>query len=56
MKLVKHVTNDNNGNAVADDWTLYADAAAPDDDRNFSNAGGSGVATNLYANVSYDLS
>jgi hypothetical protein len=56
LKLVKSVTNDNGGNAVADDWTLFADAAVPNDDRNISNLGGSGVFETVYANTGYDLS
>ncbi|HET6594988.1 MAG TPA: hypothetical protein VFG81_05165 [Anaerolineales bacterium] len=56
LKLVKVVVNDNGGNAVEDDWTLSASAAAPDDERNFSNLGGSGVFETVFANVGYDLS
>ncbi|MCL4295825.1 MAG: S8 family serine peptidase [Anaerolineae bacterium] len=56
LKLVKVVTNDNGGNAVADDWTLSADAAAPDDGRNFTNLGGSGDFEIVFANTAYDLS
>jgi hypothetical protein len=56
LKLVKVVTNDDGGNAVADDWTLSADAAAPFDGRNFSNLGGSGVFDTVFANTGYDLS
>jgi len=56
LKLVKEVVTDNGGSAIADDWTLTADADAPDDDRNFSNLGGSGSFETIYANVSYDLS
>jgi hypothetical protein len=55
LKLVKTVTNDDGGTAVADDWTLSATAAAPDDGRNFSNAGGSGVFETVFANARYDL-
>jgi hypothetical protein len=56
LKLVKQVMNDDGGDAVSDDWTLSADAGVPDDARNFSNLGGSGVFETIYANVGYDLS
>lgn len=56
LKLVKNVVNDNGGNAVADDWTLSATAAAPFDGRNFNNAGGSGSFQPIFANQGYDLS
>ncbi len=57
LKLVKAVTNDNGGNAVADNWTLYAYAADVEaDTRDFSNAGGSGVFETVFANEGYDLS
>jgi hypothetical protein len=56
LKLVKAVVNDDGGNAVADDWTLSADAEAPFAGRNFSNAGGSGVFETIFANAGYDLS
>ncbi|HEY1409950.1 MAG TPA: hypothetical protein VF434_13490, partial [Promineifilum sp.] len=39
-----------------DDWTLFAAAAAPNDGRNFSNPGGSGVFETVFANAGYDLS
>ena len=55
LKLVKTVINDNGGTAVADAWTLSATAAAPDDGRNFSNAGGSGVFETVFAGAGYDL-
>ncbi len=57
LKLVKIVDNGANpgGTAVADDWTLSATAAAPDDGRNFSNAGGSGVFETVFANAGYNL-
>ncbi|MDO9302490.1 MAG: hypothetical protein Q7T89_13980, partial [Anaerolineales bacterium] len=57
LKLVKTVTKDDGGTAVADDWTLYA--AATDlgfTDRNFDNLGGSGIFETVYANHGYDLS
>lgn len=56
LKLVKVVSNNNGGNASPDDWVLYAVADAPDNNRNFSTAGGSGVFETVYANVAYDLS
>ena len=40
LKLVKKVDG---GNQVPDDWTLAADAAAPLDDKDFSNLGGQGT-------------
>jgi hypothetical protein len=55
LKLVKEVTNNDGGNAVADDWTLSAVATAPFDGRNFSNTGGSGVFQTVFANQGYDL-
>ncbi len=56
LKLVKTVTNDDGGTGVADDWTLTAAAASPNDGRNFNNPGGSGVFNQVYASVGYDLS
>lgn len=56
LKLVKEVVTDNGGTAVPDDWTLFAEAETPDDDRNFDNLGGSGDFESVYANVEYDLS
>jgi hypothetical protein len=56
LKLVKSVTNNDGGAGVPDDWTLSAEAANPDHDRNFSNAGGSGNFEPVYAAVSYNLS
>ena len=55
LMLVKTVTNNDGGTNDADDWSLSATAAAPDDDRNFSNDGGSGVFEDIYAGVTYDL-
>jgi Prealbumin-like fold domain len=55
LKLVKIVTNNDGGTAVANDWTLSAAAAAPNDGRNFSNAGGSGAFTNVFGGVEYTL-
>lgn len=40
----------------ADLWTLKADAAAPLEGKNFSNPGGSGVATPVYVDTPYTLS
>src|SRR3989344_3701000 len=51
LKLVKAVANDNGGNGVADDWTLYATG-----DGGFDNLGGSGVAETVLANEDYVLS
>ncbi|MBI2040118.1 hypothetical protein HYT18_03525 [Candidatus Microgenomates bacterium] len=56
LKLVKSVTNDNGGNANPDNWTLSAEASSPDDGRNFSNLGGSGIFETVFANAGYDLS
>ena len=39
LKLVKDVVNNNDGRPTADNWTLSAAAAAPNDGRNFNNAG-----------------
>ncbi len=55
LKLVKTVTTDNGGTAVADDWTLHAAAADPNDGRNFTNAGGSGVFETVFAGAEYTL-
>ena len=52
LKLVKSVVSTED----ADDWTLTAEADPPDDDRNFSNLGGSGVFKTVYANAEYTLS
>jgi hypothetical protein len=56
LKLVKTVTNEDGGSKAPDDWTLSAGAPAPDNGRNFSNAGGSGVFETVFANAGYDLS
>jgi hypothetical protein len=56
LKLVKIVDNDGGGTAVANDFTLSATAGAPNNGRNFSNAGGSGVFQNVFANAGYVLS
>ena len=55
LKLVKVVDNNDGGTAVADSFTLYATAAAPDDGRNFSNLGGSGTFENVFAGKGYVL-
>ena len=56
LKLVKIVDNNDGGTAVANAWTLSADTAAVGFlDRNFSNAGGSGVFKDVYAGKGYDL-
>lgn len=52
LKLVKVVDG---GAAVADDWSLSASAAAPNDGRNFSNAGGSGAFATIFGGVDYTL-
>ena len=52
LRLVKVVDG---GTAVADDWSLSASAAAPNDSRNFSNAGGSGAFTTIFGGVDYTL-
>jgi hypothetical protein len=57
LKLVKVVDNGAKlDGAVPDDWTLSAAAVAPNDDRNFSNAGGTGAFTTVFANAGYELS
>jgi hypothetical protein len=56
LKLIKVVIEDNSGDAVSDDFTLFATAQVPHDARNFSNAGGSGVPETVYANTPYSLS
>ena len=56
LKLVKTVTNNDGGTAVADDWTLSAAAAAPNDGRNFNNLGGSGTFNDVFAGAQYTLS
>jgi hypothetical protein len=58
LKLVKTVHNGANpgGTAVPDDWTLSALAAAPNQGRNFSTAGGSSPFVTVFANAGYDLS
>ena len=56
LQLVKVVDNGNTGaDSDADDWTLTATAASPDDARNISTAGGSHVAEDVFANVEYTL-
>jgi hypothetical protein len=56
LKLVKSVTNNANGGGIPNDWTLFASATEPDHDRNFSNAGGTGIFELVYAGVEYTLS
>ncbi len=56
LKLIKAVRTSDGGGAVADDWTLSATAANPNDARNFSNLGGSGNFQPVFANVGYVLS
>ena len=56
LKLVKDVQNNDGGTAVANDWTLTADAAGTDkDDRNISTLGGAGTLDTVYAGVAYAL-
>ena len=55
LKLVKSVTNNDGGTRVADEWSLSATAAAPNDGRNFNNAGGSGSFQNVFAGAAYTL-
>jgi hypothetical protein len=55
LKLVKNVVNNDGGTAVANSWTLSATAAAPNNGRNFSNAGGSGAFQTVFANAGYVL-
>ena len=56
LKLVKVVDNNDGGTGVANNWTLSAAADAPDNGRNFSNLGGSGIFQNVFAGTSYALS
>ena len=53
LKLVKNVTNDNGGTAVAGNWNLSASAVNPNNGRNFSNAGDSGVFNAVFPGVAY---
>jgi uncharacterized repeat protein (TIGR01451 family) len=53
LTLVKHVTNDNGGDAVAADWTLTATGAG-NDPNSFSGAGGAGPNV-VTPNVVYTL-
>jgi hypothetical protein len=55
LKLVKNVTNNDGGTAVPNNWTLSATAPAPNDGRNFSNAGGSGAFQTVFAGAGYAL-
>ncbi|MFZ2501215.1 MAG: hypothetical protein WAW88_00890 [Nocardioides sp.] len=55
LTLIKKVTNNDGGTAVANDFTLTATAADPDDDRNFSIKGGVGSAADVFAGVGYTL-
>jgi len=52
LKLVKTVTTNDGGDAVADDWTLSATAGG---DRDISTLGGSGVFETVYSNAGYVL-
>jgi len=51
LKLVKQVE----GKASANDWTLTAAAAAPDNDRNISTPGGAATFERVYAGTQYTL-
>lgn len=51
LRLVKQVSGSNDPN----DWTLTAQAAAPDNDRNISTPGGSGQFETVYAGTQYTL-
>ena len=56
LKLVKNVDNLDGGNALADNWTLTANAAGTDkDDRDISTPGGSDSPSNVYSNKGYAL-
>ncbi len=56
LKLVKTVTNNDGGTAVAADYTLSAAAGAPNDGRNFSDAGNSATFHDVFAGHEYALS
>ena len=56
LKLVKEVNQGDGGNESPDDFTLFANAISGSADRDFSNAGGSGVFEAVFANTPYELS
>jgi hypothetical protein len=55
LKLVKQVTNDNGGTAVAGDWDLTADDGGADPN-DFTDVGDSATFHTVTAGVGYDLS
>jgi hypothetical protein len=55
LKLVKTVEKNNGGNEMADNWTLTATAANPDDARNISTLGGSDDFSPIFADTVYSL-
>src|SRR3990172_4195723 len=57
LKLVKEVTNDDDGNAVSSDWTLYAHNEEENGDGDgFNDSGDSTTFHPVTAGVSYELS
>jgi hypothetical protein len=56
LKLVKTVDNTNGGGLTAADFTLHADAAAPNDGRNFSSKTATPIFHNVFAGAGYVLS
>jgi hypothetical protein len=52
LKLVKQVT----GKGNPDDWTLEAQARAPEDDKDVSTPGASGTFQSVYSGIPYTLS
>ena len=55
LKLVKKVTGDNNAKAPGD-WDLSADAAAPNDGKNFTVKGDADTYNSVFAGTEYTLS
>ena len=55
LKLVKKVTGDNNAKAPGD-WDLSADAAAPNDGKNFTVKGDADTFNSVFAGTEYTLS
>jgi hypothetical protein len=56
LKLVKGLITDDGGNAVEDDFMLYANAISGNSTRDISTSGGSGVFETVFANTAYQLS
>ena len=56
LRLLKIVTNNDGGTAVAADYTLSAATGAPNDGRNFSGAGNSAAFHDVFAGFEYALS